>query len=86
MPNILYDHVGHTIQIDEAAQPRAFNKHAGLSFWTNWNPLVGLLQGGLSDHFMTGYLDALNSHVNSRSGPTVEKPWLTEYTEQENYS
>ena len=32
MPNILYDHVGHTIQIDEAAQPRAFNKHAGLSF------------------------------------------------------
>tara|TARA_B110001469_G_scaffold118122_1_gene124608 strand:- start:273 stop:818 length:546 start_codon:yes stop_codon:yes gene_type:complete len=83
-PNFNYHHVGHTIQIDEASEPRAFKWHAGRSYWTNWNPFFGLLRGGIGDHSMEfGYIRALNSHVNSRSDSTVEKPWLTEYTEQE---
>ena len=83
-PNFNYHHVGHTIQIDEASEPRAFKWHAGRSYWTNWNPFFGLLLGGIGDHSMEfGYIRALNSHVNSRSDSTVAKPWLTEYTEQE---
>jgi len=84
-PNFNYNHVGHTIQIDEAAEvkPHAFKWHAGRSYWTNWNPFLGFLLGGIGDHSMTGYIRALNTHANSRPDSTGEKPWLTEYTQQE---
>lgn len=78
-PNLNYNHVGHTIQIDEDAEPRAFKWHAGCSFWTNWNPIVGALRGGVGDHSMSKYVKALNTHANSRSKPAVEKQWVTEY-------
>ena len=77
VPNFYYYHVGHTIQIDEAAEPHAFKWHAGCSYWTNWNPFSGLLQGGVSDHSMaTGYMAALKSHKHDGKG---EKPWVTAY-------
>jgi len=77
VPNFYYYHVGHTIQIDEAAEPHAFKWHAGCSYWTNWNPFFGLLQGGVSDHSMaTGYMAALKSHKHDGKG---EKPWVTAY-------
>jgi len=68
-PNLGYNHVGHTIQIDEASKPCAFEWHASRHAMTNWNPMMGRL----TDHFMKGYLVALNSHG-------AEKPWVTEYT------
>ena len=41
-PNLDFNHVGHTIQIDEAldVKPRAHKWHAGLHAMTNWN-LIG---------------------------------------------
>ena len=66
--------MGHTIQIDEAAEPHAFKWHAGCSFWTNWNPFFGLLLGGVGDHSMLGYLTALTSHK-------LDKKWVAAYKE-----
>lgn len=74
--------MGHTIQIDEDAEPRAFKWHSGRSFWTNWNPIVGALQGGVGHHSMKdGYIAALNTHANSNK-PSLEKQWVTGYTEE----
>ena len=84
-PNLLYNHVGHTIQIGEAAEPHAFKWHASCSFWTNWNPFFGLLQGGVGDHSMIKYVAALNSHQHGCGGCTCEttgeKSWVAAYKE-----
>ena len=72
--------MGHTIQIDGAAEPRAFKWHAGCSYWTNWNPFIGLLQGGVGDHSMeSGYLAALNTHKHDGCKESCVKPWVTAY-------
>ena len=70
VPNLGYNHVGHTIQIDEASdvKPCAFKWHTSRHAMTNWNPMMG----SGSDHRMAGYLKALNSHG-------TKKPWVTKY-------
>ena len=70
-PNFDFNHVGHTIQIDEAAdvKPRYHKWHAGLHATTNWNPMMGRV----SHHLMAGYLKALNSHGEGK------KPWVGDY-------
>jgi len=71
VPNLDFNHVGHTIQIDEAedVKPRAHKWHAGLHAMTNWNPMMGRV----SHHLMAGYLKALNSHGEGK------KPWVDDY-------
>mmetsp|Transcript_11109 Transcript_11109/g.27810 ORF Transcript_11109/g.27810 Transcript_11109/m.27810 type:complete len:365 (+) Transcript_11109:42-1136(+) len=81
-PNLDYNHVGHTIHIDENAEPRAFKWHAGCHFWTNWNPIVGVFEGGVGHHLMDSYIKALNTHAN-KSNPSSEKQWVTEYAQVE---
>eukprot|EP00964_Phaeocystis_antarctica_P000156 scaffold86_cov75-Phaeocystis_antarctica.AAC.2 len=75
-PNLGYNHVGHTIHVDEAdeVEPRAYMWHTGLSAMTNWNPLMGRV----SHHLMAGYIEALQSHKHDG---IIEgkKAWVTEY-------
>ena len=76
VPNGLFTHAGHTLQIGGADfKPRAFKWHASRSAMTNWNPL----RGRVSDHFMDGYLNALHSHKHSGKNCAGEKPWVSEY-------
>ena len=77
VPNLGYNHVGHTIRIDEEVEPRAYMWHTGLSAMTNWNPLMGRV----SHHLMAGYIDALRSHKHDGPGGIIEgkKAWVTEY-------
>eukprot|EP00320_Phaeocystis_rex_P014052 CAMPEP_0119062770 /NCGR_PEP_ID=MMETSP1178-20130426/6287_1 /TAXON_ID=33656 /ORGANISM="unid sp, Strain CCMP2000" /LENGTH=380 /DNA_ID=CAMNT_0007044077 /DNA_START=74 /DNA_END=1216 /DNA_ORIENTATION=+ len=91
VPNFGYNHVGHTIQIDEALnfKPRAYKWHTGLHALTNWNPLLALVLGGISDHSTTGYLNALRSHTQSGKndnglGSGEMKEWVTEYEDPRN--
>ena len=74
--------MGHTIHIDENAEPRAFKWHAGCHFWTNWNPIVGAFEGGVGHHLMDSYIAALNTHAN-KSDPSLPKQWVTEYAQVE---
>ena len=76
-PNFNYNHVGHTIHIDEAedVEPRAFMWHNGLHAMTNWNPLMGCVL----DHLMDGYIKALHSHRHEGPNCKGEKPWVAAY-------
>ncbi len=76
-PNLYYNHVGHTIHIDEAkdVEPRAFMWHNGKNAMTNWNPLMGYVL----DHLMGGYIKALHSHKHDGINCEGEKPWVAAY-------
>jgi len=80
-PNLDFNHVGHTIQIDEAldVKPRAHKWHAGLHAMTNWNPMMG----SGSDHLISSYLKALHSHKHDGANCKGEKAWVHEYTTQQ---
>jgi len=77
VPNFEFNHVGHTIQIDEApdVKPRAFKWHAGLYAMTSWSPLLGRA----THHFMAGYLNALHSHKHAGVNSKGKKAWVSEY-------
>ena len=76
-PNLYYNHVGHTIHIDEAkdVEPRAFMWHNGKNAMTNRNPLMGYVL----DHLMGGYIKALHSHKHDGINCEGEKPWVAAY-------
>ena len=77
VPNLEFNHVGHTIQIDEApdVKPRAFKWHAGLYAMWGWSPLLGRV----THHLMAGYLKALHSHKHDGENCEGEKAWVSEY-------
>ena len=77
VPNLEFNHVGHTIQIDEApdVKPRAFKWHAGLYAMWGWSPLLGRV----THHLTAGYLKALHSHQHGGENCKGEKAWVSDY-------
>ena len=79
--NLGYKHAGHTVVIDATpgVPVDAHKWHSGLSAWSNWSPLRGVV----SDHHMDGplsYIVALRKHSPSQS--EHPEPWIRGYREQ----